>query len=325
MQMSKVGFQAESSTLECLRDEFSGRRCVVAPTFLSPALARQAARDLESSEFNRATSDGLDGRRLATEMTIPGSNVWVHALDLLLNDQRLFDAIQYVTGCPQIKCFRGRISRHFPGTDHHSDWHDDIDTEKARLVGISINLSTAPYSGGQFLMRRKGETALMAEISHTAPGSAHIFAISDTFHHCVTGVDGQVPRTALAGWFQLTPDRWTVIRELYSPAKNSATSTTAPFNESAVTPSLDNVEVPESVVSQTVEDSVVILNMKTGKYYALNKIGAEVWKLFSQRCGFAMIVDQISDKYSIDKQAMIDELHALVSRLIQFNLLAVRT
>ena len=38
-----------------------------------------------------------------------------------------------------------------------------------------------------------------------------------------------------------------------------------------------------------------------------------------------MIVDQISDKYSIDKQAMIDELHALVSRLIQFNLLAVRT
>ena len=92
MQMSKVGFQAESSTLECLRDEFSGRRCVVAPTFLSPALARQAARDLESSEFNRATSDGLDGRRLATEMTISGSNVWVHALDLLLNDQRLFGA-----------------------------------------------------------------------------------------------------------------------------------------------------------------------------------------------------------------------------------------
>lgn len=322
MEIAKSGFNSNTEALERLRNEFIPQQCSVIPHFLSFRLAQQVSQELEHAEFAVYTTLRPSGTVLDTEMKISGSNVWVHALHLLLNDQRLFDAIEYITGCPKIASFQGRISRHSPNCNHHSDWHDDRDVENERLVGISINLSARPYSGGQFQIRRKGEERTLAVVSHFNPGAAHIFTIADALHHRVTAVCGDSPRTALAGWFRSAPDRWNVIREHYCPPDEVARIPAPASSDAQIVTSIQGVlQVPDFVLSQSVGDAVILLNMKTRKYYALNAFAAELWKLLSTRQALPEVIDQISDKYPRERQARKCDLEDLAMRLIELDLL----
>src|ERR1700691_5880690 len=105
MKISKSGFDFTSDNLNLLRGEFVPKQCLVIPNFVSYSLAQQAAQEIDCSEFSLSATYRPNGRVLDTEMTISGSDVWVHALNLLLNDQRLFDAIEHITGCGKISCF----------------------------------------------------------------------------------------------------------------------------------------------------------------------------------------------------------------------------
>lgn len=323
MEVSKLGFESNDEMLHRLRDEFVPRQCAVIRNFLSPSLGQQVSKELECAEFDVYTTYRPDGKILDTEMKISGSNVWVHALHLLLNDQRLFDAIEFVTGCSKIASFQGRISRHAPNCDHHSDWHDDRDLEKARLVGISINLSARPYCGGQFEIRRKGHAEALAKVSHSTAGAAHIFTINDALQHRVAAVHGDFPRTALAGWFRSTPDRWTIIGEQYSPSAQLAKSAVLLSTDTSTPKPIEGtLMVPDFVLAQSVGDSIVLLNMKTRKYYALHTFAAEFWKLLSRGRTLCEAVAQLSNKHGREKQARKSDLEALAARLVELELLA---
>jgi hypothetical protein len=321
MQLSQNGFSSNSNILERLRDEFLRTQCVTVSEFLPNTLAQQIGQEVGSAEFNEHKNLRSNGVILDTEMTIEGSNIWVHALQLLLNNHELFEAIEYITGCSGVRCFRGRISHHVPGSNHHSDWHNDRDLGGARLIGISINLSTSPYSGGRFELRRTGSRELLASVSHEKPGAAHIFAIRDDLKHRVTATQGTVTRAALAGWFQSSPSSWDVLRKQYSePAYSSDGRTSEPV---AIIPSAipDTIRVPDFVVSQTFGDAIVLLNMKTRKYYSLNGFAAQLWRMLSRCSALLDIKEQLSDRYPTDRGRAHTGLDSFVSHLMKHELL----
>jgi hypothetical protein len=75
-----------------------------------------------------------------------------------------------------------------------------------RLITMSVNLSPKPYAGGILQLREERSEEILAEIANTGLGDALFFRISPELKHRVSPVEGVLPKTAYAGWFQAEPD-----------------------------------------------------------------------------------------------------------------------
>ena len=71
---------------------------------------------------------------------------------------------------------------------------------------MSVNLSPKPYAGGILQLREARSEEILAEIANTGLGDALFFRISPELKHRVSPVEGIVPKTAYAGWFQAELD-----------------------------------------------------------------------------------------------------------------------
>jgi hypothetical protein len=140
---------------------------------------------------------------IGTELRLPPGAL-SSALEFLTNDAALFTAIQELTGCPAIGCFRGRVYRMLPGAGHASDWHSDV--SGGRMITMSVNLSTAPFEGGELQIREVDTERMLRTLRNTGNGDAVIFRIDPSLQHQVLPLTGSAPRDALAGWFLASPD-----------------------------------------------------------------------------------------------------------------------
>lgn len=181
-----------------LRTHFEERHHLALPGFLDPSLLDTLRRKLAATDFARIDRDV--GSELRPLDTAP-----YFALELLLNSRALLDLIPKLTGCPRPACFTGRIYRRAPGQSHVSHWHNDL-TDDGRMVTLSINLSDAVYSGGTTLVREADTGRVVCELANTGFGDAILFPIDPRFEHRVLDVEGDTPKTALAGWFNSKPD-----------------------------------------------------------------------------------------------------------------------
>ena len=181
-----------------LRAHFEGRHHLALPGFLDPALLDTLRGKLAATDFAR-----ID-RAVGSELR-PLDNTPYTALELLLNSRRVLELIPRLTGCPRLACFTGRIYRRAPGESHVSRWHTDLN-EDGRAVTLSINLSDAVYRGGTTLVREADTKRVVCELPNTGFGDAILFPIDPRFEHRVLDVEGDTPKTALAGWFNSKPD-----------------------------------------------------------------------------------------------------------------------
>jgi hypothetical protein len=168
------------------------------PGFLDPALLDTLRGKLAATEFVRIDRD------VGSELR-PLDSTPYFALELLLNSRATLELIPRLTGCPPVACFTGRIYRRAPRQSHVSRWHTDLN-EDGRMVTLSINLSDRVYRGGTTLVREAATRRVVCELPNTGFGDAILFPIDPRFEHRVLDVEGAVPKTALAGWFNSKPD-----------------------------------------------------------------------------------------------------------------------
>jgi hypothetical protein len=181
-----------------LRAHFEEQHHLALPGFLDPALLDTLRAKLAATDFVRI--DRAVGSELRPLDAAP-----YFALELLLNSRRVLELIPRLTGCPRPACFTGRIYRRAPGQSHVSHWHTDIN-EDGHMVTLSINLSDAVYRGGTTLVRESDTKRVVCELPNTGFGDAILFPIGPRFEHRVLDVEGDTPKTALAGWFNSKPD-----------------------------------------------------------------------------------------------------------------------
>jgi hypothetical protein len=73
------------------------------------------------------------------------------------------------------------------------------------MIAMSVNLSTEPYEGGVLQIRERESKEVLHEEPSPSPGDAIIFRLDESLRHRVTAVEGEVGRTAFAGWFKSRP------------------------------------------------------------------------------------------------------------------------
>jgi hypothetical protein len=213
IQLTRTGIRC-SSDLEALREEFAANHVVRLPQLLSADIMSKVWERMECGPWiENVHSD------ISRELLLDDAQA-ANLLNFVASSPAFFSAIQKITSCTNATNFMGRIYRMLPG-DHHMSWHTDISDGEGRLVGLSVNLSPRPYSGGVFQLRPRCSTELLCELPNTGSADAFLFRISPELSHRVTPVEGAEPKTAFAGWFKSSgTDFLTVIRQRASQADN---------------------------------------------------------------------------------------------------------
>jgi len=127
------------------------------------------------------------------------------AISLLLHSTELLHWLEDVTGMGPLRAIAGRFAEMRASHGDALDWHDDLHDTTRRLA-IIVNLSERPFAGGQFQLRRKGETELLMCHDHPQAGSVLIVAVRPELEHRVTPVSSGGPRRIYAGWFLTQPE-----------------------------------------------------------------------------------------------------------------------
>lgn len=185
---------ADSVETQKLRAKFDQRHCLRLTGLLDDSLLELLRPRLDRGQWTHRQHHDI-GKELVLQ-----DNYALNLLHFAVNAPAFLGAIASLTGCEDIKRFRGRIYRMEPNSDHYDTWHDDLSED--RLVGMSVNLSFDGYEGGEFELREREAPGRAAKIAPRFAGDAVLFRIDPGIEHRVAPLAGNHPRTAFAGWFR---------------------------------------------------------------------------------------------------------------------------
>lgn len=194
VQITRDGLRTALSSVAQLRETFERQSYICLPGLLSPEVLALVEPQINSADFFERVDEGP----AATRELCMVVNAGLSTLLLLVNDEKLFQLIQDITGCPRIHYFEGRVYKFVGGAGHFHRWHNDL--VENRFVAMSVNLGEE-YSGGLLQIRNRGSQKLLAEVSNTQRGDAVIFRLSKQLEHRITEVTKSTKIT-FAGWFK---------------------------------------------------------------------------------------------------------------------------
>jgi hypothetical protein len=316
-RLTRLGFSciATPSQSHLAREHFEQHNYLRLPGFIEPGLLRVIQHYLALGKFE--TKEYVVGRELRLSNSPIASIFYI-----LMNDPKLFRLLRQVTGCGPIRYFNGRFYQMAPRQRQAFTWHNDLQLNRWRKIAISINLSEAPYQGGNLQIRDTSH-GKRESVPNPGFGDAIIFRVAKGLEHRVTRVVGKFPKTAYSGWFSSRPRHASVQRELFSDSE-SAIASQVIRNKSLVLPAPhDVVKIPKTVVSQTSGHETFVANIDTSMCYGLNQTGSRIWELLVQGVEMRSISDTLAREYGASRRHVERDVLALSRELAQRHLIKV--
>ncbi len=211
----RLGLPGDSAQLDDLAERFRRHHAVHLPQFLAPDAWALVQRYIDQAQYEIRVHEALDPP--ASNLTIVEPTL-VAFCALALNDPAVTRVVRRITGCDPIGSWMGDFYRMVPGQGHRDSWHDDVDDN--RLVAITINLAREPFRGGALSMRDKATREVLWTFTNDGRGDAVLFRIDRGLEHWTHDVEGDAPKSAVAGWFQRTPLFWEELPQLCDPASS---------------------------------------------------------------------------------------------------------
>jgi Coenzyme PQQ synthesis protein D (PqqD) len=81
--------------------------------------------------------------------------------------------------------------------------------------------------------------------------------------------------------------------------------------------------VPADVLVQELEGESVLLNLSSGRYFGLNKVGTRIWKACTTSASLQEASDALVSEYDVDPERLRHDLQELVEKLVEHGLLEV--
>lgn len=82
------------------------------------------------------------------------------------------------------------------------------------------------------------------------------------------------------------------------------------------------VHFSDQVLTQTLDDEVVLLHLVTGRYFGLEPIGSRIWQLLGELGDTEAVLAQLLTEYQVDEARLRQDLDDLLASLIEAQLLA---
>jgi predicted transcriptional regulator len=81
------------------------------------------------------------------------------------------------------------------------------------------------------------------------------------------------------------------------------------------------VEAADDVIYQALQDEIVLLNMNDQKYFGLDDVGSEMWKLLVEHGNVETVTDRLCSEYDVDRATVQADLDILIRNLLNAGLL----
>jgi len=201
IQLTRQGvlFSGSAGDLRALRAQFQHDHYDILPKLIEPDLLGTIVKRLETAPFVSKEYNGV------VSQAVFDDPLTYHLLLFLVNVPEFHRLVQRITGCRKIADFRGRVYRLNPNTDNRIVWHTDVTDH--RMVTFSLNLTTQEYRGGTLQIRNQDSKEILHEVRNTGLGDALLMRVTKKLAHRVLPVEGDIPRTAMAGWFRWEADK----------------------------------------------------------------------------------------------------------------------
>lgn len=71
------------------------------------------------------------------------------------------------------------------------------------------------------------------------------------------------------------------------------------------------------------EDEVVILHLKQGKYYGLNEVGSFIWESLKEVKTLGNVIEKIKDDFDVSNPSLADEIKEFILDLEDKSLISI--
>ena len=82
-----------------------------------------------------------------------------------------------------------------------------------------------------------------------------------------------------------------------------------------------HLRISDAAVVRDLDGESVILNIESGMYFGLDRIGTRVWQLIEQHGNVDAIVRVMENEYDADPQTLRADTEALVASLVEKRLI----
>ena len=83
------------------------------------------------------------------------------------------------------------------------------------------------------------------------------------------------------------------------------------------------VRLPETLLTQKVDDELVLLDTESENYYGLDGVGAEIWQLLRKGESLEEILTILLDRYEVEEARLRRDLLDFVSQLQERRLIEI--
>lgn len=81
------------------------------------------------------------------------------------------------------------------------------------------------------------------------------------------------------------------------------------------------IRIPENVLFNEVAGEAVLLNLETGRYYALNEVGARLWRLLVEHGRLEPVLERMLTEYEVTPDRLAADVDAVLKDLLANGLL----
>lgn len=76
----------------------------------------------------------------------------------------------------------------------------------------------------------------------------------------------------------------------------------------------------ENATFQTVAGEAILIDLQTGKYFSLNRVGTEFWEMLDGEQSLAQHAATLATKYNVDAEMVTADLVELAEKLVEKGL-----
>jgi hypothetical protein len=76
------------------------------------------------------------------------------------------------------------------------------------------------------------------------------------------------------------------------------------------------------ITLRVLESEAVLLNVQTGAYFSLNKVGTHIWQLYGEGKTLAEVVEGVCERFEVTAERAEADVRAFTERLVERGLLA---
>ncbi len=84
---------------------------------------------------------------------------------------------------------------------------------------------------------------------------------------------------------------------------------------------MNNYSVPDSILSKTIGEEEVLVDLNTGTYFGLNEVGTLMWSHLKKEISFEQMQEEILNQFEVSPEDITQDFQALLKSLSEKNLI----